>query len=139
MHPILNISASLVLAGACTPPSDPSKTRDTASPTGDSGGSGADTSLDSDSDSDSDSAGQETADTRDTPDTGGIDSGPSDSGSGDTATADTGASDTAIFPSDPMADFALLDLNSTSYRYGQPVSPRDYLEQVSGWYFAHST
>jgi hypothetical protein len=36
--------------------------------------------------------------------------------------------------STPMADFALTDYNSTSPTYQQPVSPRDYLEQVSGWY-----
>ena len=33
-----------------------------------------------------------------------------------------------------MADFALTDYNSTSPTYQHPVSPRDYLEQVSGWY-----
>lgn len=36
-------------------------------------------------------------------------------------------------------DFALLDVNSTSPTYKQPVSPRDYLEQVSGWYFTYAT
>ncbi len=38
-----------------------------------------------------------------------------------------------------MPDFALLDVNSTSSTYGQLVSPRDYLQQVSGWYFGHAT
>jgi hypothetical protein len=133
MHRILKISAYLVLAEACAPPVDPTKTRDTASSSVDSGAPRADTSLVSDS------AGQETADTSEAPDTGGFDSGPADSGKGDTATTDTGASDTGVFPTDPMSDFSLNDLNSTSKRYGQPVSPRDYLEQVSGWYFAHAT
>jgi hypothetical protein len=38
---------------------------------------------------------------------------------------------------DPRPDFALEDVNSASPTYQQPVSPRDYLEQVSGWYFAN--
>jgi len=36
-------------------------------------------------------------------------------------------------------DFYLPDENSTSSTYGQPVSPRDYLRKVSGWYFGHAT
>ena len=38
-----------------------------------------------------------------------------------------------------LADFLLEDVNSFSPLYGQTVSPRDYLEQVSGWYFLHGT
>lgn len=38
-----------------------------------------------------------------------------------------------------MPDFALVDVNPISTRYQQSVSPRDYLEQVSGWYFGHAT
>ncbi len=38
-----------------------------------------------------------------------------------------------------MPDFDLADLNPTSPRFGEVVSPRDYLQQVSGWYFTHST
>jgi hypothetical protein len=34
----------------------------------------------------------------------------------------------------PMPDFSLTDRNSTSSTYQQPVSPRNYLGQVSGWY-----
>ena len=37
-----------------------------------------------------------------------------------------------------MPDFELLDTNPNSPRYDQPVSPRDYLRQVSGWYFGHA-
>jgi hypothetical protein len=33
----------------------------------------------------------------------------------------------------------LIDVNPNSATYEQPVSPRDYLEKVSGWYFAHAT
>ena len=40
---------------------------------------------------------------------------------------------------DQVADFALLDVNPTSATYNQTVSPRDYLGQVSAWYFGHST
>ena len=35
----------------------------------------------------------------------------------------------------PVPDFSLLDVNPESLRGGQPVSPRDYLLQVSGFYF----
>ena len=38
-----------------------------------------------------------------------------------------------------MPDFALVDTNTTSSTYDQPVSPRDYLQQVSAWYFGHAT
>ncbi len=44
------------------------------------------------------------------------------------------ASQVAEGESAPMADFSLTDYNATSPTYQQPVSPRDYLEQVSGWY-----
>ena len=39
----------------------------------------------------------------------------------------------------PMADFHLQDVNPRSSRFGESVSPRDYLSQVSAWYFGHST
>ncbi len=35
----------------------------------------------------------------------------------------------------PVADFSLDDVNATSPTSGQQVSPRDYMGQVSGWYF----
>ncbi|HNC97937.1 MAG TPA: hypothetical protein PKW90_17540, partial [Myxococcota bacterium] len=38
-----------------------------------------------------------------------------------------------------LPDFALEDQNPTSVRYGEVVSPRDYLTKVSGWYFLHAT
>ena len=38
-----------------------------------------------------------------------------------------------------VTDFGLLDVNPTSLRSGQIVSPRDYLGTVSAWYFGHST
>ena len=39
----------------------------------------------------------------------------------------------------PQPDFHLTDVNETSTSTGQAVSPRDYLEEVSAWYFAHAT
>jgi hypothetical protein len=44
-------------------------------------------------------------------------------------------------PSDavPAPDFALPDVNATSATYDQTVSPRDYLQKVSAWYFGHAT
>jgi len=38
-----------------------------------------------------------------------------------------------------MPDFSLTDVNPNSPTSGQAVSPRDYLEQVSAWYFGHAT
>ena len=40
---------------------------------------------------------------------------------------------------EPQPDFALVDVNATSSTHNQAVSPRDYLEQVSAWYFGHAT
>ena len=38
-----------------------------------------------------------------------------------------------------VADFQLVDVNPTSTTYNNPVSPRDYLQQTSVYYFFHST
>jgi hypothetical protein len=38
-----------------------------------------------------------------------------------------------------VADFSLIDVNATSSSYNQPVSPRDFVGQVSGWYFGQAT
>lgn len=38
-----------------------------------------------------------------------------------------------------MPDFQLTDLNPNSPTAGELVSPRDYLQKVSVWYFGHST
>ncbi len=40
---------------------------------------------------------------------------------------------------DLVPDFSLIDQNPASPTGGDPVSPRDYLTRVSGWYFGHST
>jgi len=42
-------------------------------------------------------------------------------------------------PADAVPDFALTDVNPTSATYDQAVSPRDYLREVSAWYFGHAT
>lgn len=39
----------------------------------------------------------------------------------------------------PHPDFQLPDVNPASARFGESVSPRDYLDQTSAWYFGHST
>ena len=38
-----------------------------------------------------------------------------------------------------VADFSLIDVNPNSATYNQPISPRDYLGQISAWYFGHAT
>lgn len=38
-----------------------------------------------------------------------------------------------------VPDFSLLNVNTTSSRYGENVSPRDYLGGISAWYFGHAT
>jgi len=40
---------------------------------------------------------------------------------------------------DPVPDFSLPDVNETSPRFPELVSPRDYLGGVSAWYFGRST
>lgn len=44
-----------------------------------------------------------------------------------------------VLSDNAVPDFTLADLNPSSPRFSQAVSPRDYLEQVSGWYFVHSS
>ncbi len=38
-----------------------------------------------------------------------------------------------------MPDFTLLDVNPSSASFDAGVSPRDFLGDVSAWYFGHST
>lgn len=42
-------------------------------------------------------------------------------------------------PPDPIADFSLLDVNPNSTTKDAQVSPRDYLQKVSAWYFGQAT
>ena len=37
------------------------------------------------------------------------------------------------------ADFSLMDVNDTSSTYQASVSPRQYLNAVSAWYYGHAT
>ena len=71
------------------------------------------------------------------------DTDPVDTDVVDTDVVDTDVVDTDVVDTDPpgvpLADFSLPDLNQTSPRFGEPVSPRDYLQKVSGWYVTHAT
>ena len=40
---------------------------------------------------------------------------------------------------DLVPDFSLLDVNASSPTYEQEVSPRDFIQQATGWYFGHAT
>ena len=40
---------------------------------------------------------------------------------------------------DQVSDFSLVDVNPNSETYNQAISPRDYLGEVSAWYFGHAT
>ena len=61
----------------------------------------------------------------------------------DAALADAGDAQTVTDATDAPAtivpDFALTDENPASATYQKSVSPRDYLGQVSAWYFGHAT
>lgn len=60
-------------------------------------------------------------------------------GAGVGGTASSGGAPPMLAVGDLVADFSLLDVNPTSSTANQAVSPRDYLQRVSGWYFGHST
>ncbi|TPW18014.1 MAG: hypothetical protein FD129_150 [bacterium] len=38
-----------------------------------------------------------------------------------------------------VPDFSLLDVNPNSSTYNTGISPRDYRERISAWYFGSST
>lgn len=96
-----------------------------------SGGSGPDAALggtgSKDSGSDTGSAGQ-----------GGSAGALADASSDGLAGA-AGASADASDVVTIAPDFGLVDLNPSSAHYQATVSPRDYLGQVSAYYFGHST
>jgi hypothetical protein len=54
-------------------------------------------------------------------------------------TSTPSADDSLAAESAEVTDFLLDDVNPNSARSGDAVSPRDYLGDVSGWYFIHST
>jgi hypothetical protein len=113
----------LLLSLACTRDPAPADTGLT--------GSATDTDVADTDLPDTDTDGTTTADTdTDVTDTDVTDTGPTD----------TGTTDTGVAPCvDCVPDFSLADINPNSLRYTQPVSPRDYLEKVSGWAFLHAT
>ena len=89
----------------------------------------------------SDTIDTETVDTSDT-DTGSVDTGDTDTvDTADTSDTDPVDTDTGSVGPGPNAvvDFSLPDTNPSSPTVGQTVSPRDYLQQVSGWYFIKAT
>jgi len=38
-----------------------------------------------------------------------------------------------------VADFSLTDVNPNSVTFNQTVSPREFLQSATAWYFGHST
>ena len=103
-----------------TTPTDTNDTSTSDTDTGSSSDTGGDTGSGDTSSSDT---GTDTA----------VDSGDT----GDTDTVDTGS--TTEPGADAVPDFLLADINPNSSTLGQNISPRDYLQQISGWYFIKST
>jgi hypothetical protein len=105
---------------------------------------GVDTATTEDTSDTIDTNTVDTSDT-DTVDTDTVDTGDTDTvDTGDTDpvdTADTSDTDTDSIGPGPNAvvDFSLPDTNPSSPTVGQTVSPRDYLQQISGWYFIKAT
>jgi len=67
-------------------------------------------------------------------------------GESDEALADAGTNvgvdggmDAGQVASGPVPNFSLTDTNSTSPYAGQAVSPRQFMQQVTGWYFTHAS
>ena len=90
--------------------------------------SDTDTDTDSDTDTDTDADSDVDTDTGDTNDTGDI-------------AEEVGITEHSIlnFSSIFSFPFWLPDENSSSSTYQQPISPRDYVQKVTGWYFIKST
>ncbi len=64
--------------------------------------------------------------------------GPTTSGQ-TTSGAETSSSDSEGDDPDVVPDFSLVDVNPSSSSLGEEHSPRDYLDEVSAWYFIHAT
>ena len=127
-YPYLLISLSLLHFGC----DDNPKPKDTSVPidTADTQDTGETQDTDTgDTQDTGDTDTGDTQDTTDTQDTGSVDT----ADTGDTDTGDTGPGVNAV------ADFSLPDINPSSPTVGQNISPRDYLQQISGWYFIKST
>ena len=91
----------------------------------------------------SDTHDTDTNDTNDTNDTEDTDDTEDTQDTAIADTADTGVIDTGTNPVGPgpnaVVDFSLPDTNPSSPTVGQTISPRDYLQEVSGWYFIKAT
>lgn len=81
---------------------------------------------------------QDTGTTNDTADTN--DTAVTDTGVVDTADTENPVDTGSVGPGpNAVADFLLPDINPSSPSLGQNISPRDYLQQISGWYFIKAT
>ncbi len=60
-------------------------------------------------------------------------------GSGTDNAIDDSTSETPVPDAEALPDFSVIDVNANSARYQEEVSPRDYLGQISAWYFGAST
>lgn len=66
--------------------------------------------------------------------------GPGDQGAPDPGSGNDPDSGGPVQPSaDALPDFSLTDVNLSSTRYQETVSPRDYLGRISAWYFGRAT
>ena len=124
---IASLFTTLLFSLACT--EEESKVEDTSVSTVEPSSEDTDTS----DTEDTDTAVADTADT-DSIDTA-LDTGTVDVDTGEPI--DTGTT------TDPgpnaVANFSLPDINPASPTLGQNISPRDYLQQISGWYFIKAT
>jgi hypothetical protein len=126
-------------------PTEPTVERDTQTDTAGSDTAGPDTGADDtgvqDSGADDTGAAPDTG-TADTATDSAADTGAEDSGAtdtSDTGTEDSGGDTGTSVAADAPVDWTLEDLNPGSPRFGEPISPRDYISRVSGYYFIHST
>ena len=84
-------------------------------------------------------------DTGDTVDTAIVDTGDTQDTSetaetGDTTdTTETGEPVDTGRPPNPVMDFSKVNVNPNSTSFGVSASPRDYMQQISGWYFIKAT
>ena len=60
-------------------------------------------------------------------------------GAGTDNPTDGSTSEPPMPDAEALPDFSVIDVNANSARYQDVVSPRDYLGQISAWYFGVST
>jgi hypothetical protein len=49
------------------------------------------------------------------------------------------AADLAEGETEQVPDFHLMDVNPNSATFNREISPRNYMGQISAWYFGHAT